>query len=96
MDTFFCVRVQFVRFHHNWMRSGRNSTEGTDFVNFVPREPLSTPISTLGRFFLFLLYSMKCGTEDQDIAIFSYISKIVPCGAGYDPDDGNIGQSKRD
>ena len=45
-DKFFAIRAPFTRGFHNWMRSGQNNPEGSDFSNFVPHAPSSTVIST--------------------------------------------------
>lgn len=83
-DKFFAVRASFTRAYHNWTRSGQNNPEGTDFEMFVPRAPASTAMSALGRHCMILFYAMKCGTEEEDVEVLNFTSKMVPFGAGYD------------
>ena len=83
-EKYFAVSAPFTRAYHNWARFGQNNPEVCNFIDIVPRAPLSTDVSSLGRYCLIMFHDLKCSTANEDTETLNFTSKIVPSGAGYD------------
>lgn len=85
----FLVRKLFTTSMNNWEISEQNNSE--HFHELTALVPDVSTISNLVLCSRIMIYTMKCGTQQQDTELLKFAYKLAPHGAGFDD-----GETERD